>query len=77
MLAFEIILWIAIVYLLCGILFAIPFALVGAADIDEGAQGAPWGFKLIIIPGTAIFWPLLLGKWIRARRSKRGKARTR
>ena len=67
MLVLEVISWIVIVYLLCGILFAIPFVLIGVDKIDEGAKGASWGFKIIIIPGTTIFWPLLLRKWIRAR----------
>ena len=53
------------VYLGAGLLFAIPFVLKGVSQIDEGAVGSKWGFRLIIIPGTIVFWPLLLKKWIK------------
>lgn len=61
----EIILWMITLYLACGLAFAIPFVLRGVEKIDEGARGSKWGFKLIIIPATTVFWPLLLRKWIR------------
>lgn len=66
----EIILWLVSLYLVCGLAFAIPFILKGVEKIDEGAQGATWGFKVIIIPGTAVFWPLLLRKWIQEKKKK-------
>ncbi|HEV8287203.1 MAG TPA: hypothetical protein VGQ09_23000 [Chitinophagaceae bacterium] len=54
-------------YLLSGFLFVIPFVIKGVTVIDpDGAQGTKWGFRLIIIPGTIVFWPLLLKKWLRA-----------
>ncbi len=52
------------VYLIAGLVFAVPFVIKGVVKIDEGAQGSGWGFRLIIIPGTIIFWPLLLKKWM-------------
>ena len=51
-------------YLGLGLVFAIPFALVGAKKIDPAAVEGTWGFKLLIIPGSTIFWPLLLRRWI-------------
>ena len=58
---------IAGLYFLSGFLFAIPFLIKGVTVIDpEGAHGTKWGFRLIIIPGTIVFWPLLLKKWLRA-----------
>jgi len=68
MLVLEIILWMIILYLACGLVFAIPFVLKGVEEIDEGARGATWGFKLIIIPATTVFWPFLLRKWIREKK---------
>jgi hypothetical protein len=53
-------------YLLCGFLFAIVFLIKGVSKIDEGAHGGSIGFRIIIIPGTMVFWPLLLKKWIKA-----------
>lgn len=50
-------------YLACGLVFAIPFALVGVRKIDPHAAHGSWGFRLLIIPGTLAFWPLLLKRW--------------
>ena len=50
-------------YLACGLVFAIPFALVGAKKIDPHAAHGSWGFRLLVIPGTMAFWPLLLRRW--------------
>ena len=51
------------VYLACGVVFAIPFALIGVKRIDPHAAHGSWGFRLLIIPGTMAFWPLLLKRW--------------
>jgi hypothetical protein len=50
-------------YLACGLLFALPFALVGVKRIDPHAAHGSWGFRLLVIPGTIAFWPLLLRRW--------------
>ena len=52
------------VYLACGLMFAIPFALIGVKRIDPHAAHGSWGFRLLIIPGAMGFWPLLLKRWI-------------
>ncbi len=54
------------IYLLCGLVFALAFVTKGANKIDEGAQHSTIGFKIIIIPGTMVFWPILLNKWLKA-----------
>ncbi len=50
-------------YLLLGMLFAVPFAFIGAQRIDPHAAGAGWGFRLLLIPGAVAFWPWLLHRW--------------
>ena len=65
-----IILLLAAAYLLMGLLFVIPFVIKGVTRIDEGASGSGWGFRLIIIPGTMVFWPLLLKKWVKKTQAK-------
>ena len=65
MIAVAIILIIVAVYLAAGLLFAIPFVIKGVTQIDESAIGSKWGFRLIIIPGVIVFWPVLLMKWMR------------
>lgn len=51
------------IYLALGLLFAIPFALIGVKRIDPHAAHGSWGFRLLIIPGTMALWPLLLKRW--------------
>lgn len=53
------------IYLICGFVFALAFVFKGARVIDEGASDSTIGFKIIIIPASMVFWPLLLIKWIR------------
>ena len=56
-------------YLACGLLFAVPFILFGVQKIDPQAARGSWGFRLLIFPGAAAFWPLLLGRWFRGVRN--------
>ena len=61
----SIILTIAGGYLLLGFLFAILFLSKGITKVDEAAIDSSWGFRLLILPGTICFWPVLLRKWIK------------
>jgi len=53
------------IYLACGLVFAVPFVCAGVKKIDPHAAHGTWGFRLLIIPGTMAFWPLLLWRWIK------------
>jgi hypothetical protein len=70
MLVVKIILLVVLIYLLAGALFVIPFLFKGITKVDEGAHGVSIGFKIIIIPGVIVFWPVLLKKWMKANREK-------
>ena len=48
------------VYLLLGLLFAVPFVLFLAKRTDHSAKGSTWGFRMIVIPGVTLLWPVLL-----------------
>jgi hypothetical protein len=50
-------------YAAAGIVFAVPFTVRGVGRIDPAASAAPWSFRLLIVPGTVVFWPLLLLRW--------------
>lgn len=50
-------------YLSLGLLFAVPFSLIGVNRIDPHATHGSWGFRLLVIPGIVAFWPLLLRGW--------------
>lgn len=68
------ILLILALYLVAGILFAILFLIKGIEKTDPAAHGSGWGFKLIILPGTIVFWPVLLHKWIQSKHMQHDKA---
>jgi len=50
-------------YAAVGILFAVPFLARGAGHVDPAAAGTSWGFKLLVLPGVAAFWPYLALRW--------------
>lgn len=56
------------VYAAIGAAFAAAFVTVGVSRVDANAVGAPWGFRALIFPGAALFWPLLAARWMKARR---------
>lgn len=56
-------------YWVAGAVFAVAFATRGVQRIDPVAEHAPVGFRLIVMPGAAALWPLLLVRWIRSRSS--------
>lgn len=61
----ETIVAIAAVYVSIGLLFAAAFVTTGVGRIDPSAAHAPIGFRIVILPGTVAFWPLLALRWIR------------
>ena len=64
----QILLILVAIYLVCGFLFMIPFTIKGVDVVDEGAHGSSIGFRIIIIPGIIVFWPVLLRKWIKRKK---------
>lgn len=47
-------------YLFLGSLFAIYFSFYKIRKVDSAAVHAPIGFKLIILPGLILLWPLII-----------------
>jgi hypothetical protein len=62
-------LWLAGSYATGGLLFALAFSAMGVARLDPAARGASWGFRVLILPGAAALWPLLLRRWLRGDRT--------
>lgn len=54
-------------YLAAGLTFALVFAWRGAGAIDGNAGTGSLGFRLLIIPGAALLWPLLAPRWLARR----------
>lgn len=57
------------VYLLVGLVFAVPFVIRGCAVIDAAAVGAGIRFRLMILPASMALWPLLMRRWVQGRGS--------
>jgi uncharacterized membrane protein YdfJ with MMPL/SSD domain len=53
------------VYASLGLVFAVPFVSLGVQRLDSEAQGSGIGFRLLILPGVAAFWPMFLYRWAR------------
>ncbi|MBX9599842.1 MAG: hypothetical protein K2X35_02520 [Bryobacteraceae bacterium] len=56
----------AFAYAACGLVFAIAFLTRGVEQLDPQTRGTGIGFRLLLLPGTAALWPLLLSKWMRS-----------
>jgi|CXWL01.1.fsa_nt_gi hypothetical protein len=50
-----------------GVLFGVAFVARGVERLDPAARGAGWGFRLLILPASAMLWPLLLTRWVSGR----------
>ncbi len=53
------------VYAAFGLLFAVTFVWLGVQRLDSEAQGSGIGFRMLILPGVAAFWPMFLYRWTR------------
>lgn len=58
----ELILAMAGGYALAGLVVGIAFLLFGIERCDAAAIGAH-GFRPLLLPGLALFWPLVIRRW--------------
>lgn len=56
------------IYLMAGLAVGILFVARGVNRVDPAAARSALGFRLLILPGCAALWPLLLTKWLRVAR---------
>lgn len=61
----QLTLWIGGIYLLIGFAFAALFVVFGIGTLDSRATSGTWGFRLLILPGSAFLWPLLARRCLR------------
>jgi hypothetical protein len=61
----ELIVFALAAYLALGLAFAVPFAAFGVGRIDPDARRGTLGFRLLIVPGATLLWPMLLARWVR------------
>ena len=72
MLSSEIASWIVRLvgaYLATGVLFAGPFAFRLVNRLDPVAAHGTAPFRLLLLPGATLLWPLLLARWLRGVRT--------
>ena len=50
-------------YLAIGLVFAVAFVTLGVGKVDAAAHGSSVVFRLLILPGSVAFWPMLAVKW--------------
>lgn len=67
------ILVLAAAYTGLAVFVGLAFVAFGVSRVDSSARGAGWGFRLLILPGAALLWPLILAKWIHALRAVPGE----
>ena len=65
--AAEVVVLLCAVYIACGLAFAPFFVWRGIGLIDPAAKATGLGFRLIILPGVAALWPVLLRRWLTGR----------
>ncbi len=65
--AAEVVVLVCTVYVACGLVFAPFFVWRGAGRLDPAAKSAGLGFRLIVLPGAAALWPVLLRRWLAGR----------
>jgi hypothetical protein len=56
----------AAAYAAIGFIFGACFVAKGVGAVDASAKYSGLGFRLLILPGSALFWPLLAMRWLRA-----------
>ncbi len=57
------------IYFTIGAIFAVLFAVFLVKRVDPGARGWAIGFRLLIMPGVSVFWPLFVWRLIRGQQT--------
>ncbi len=63
----RIFVWFVQGYLAFGVILSVPLALFFLHHIDPAARGGTWGFRIIVLPGLILLWPLFLGRLVSKR----------
>ena len=66
----EALLDLATAWLGVGAVTAVAFVPFGVGRVETGAVGA-WPFRLLLIPGVLLVWPLVLWRWAQAELGRR------
>jgi hypothetical protein len=59
---------VVVTWLAVGLLVGVPFLAFAAGRVVEGAAGSSLMFRLMMLPGAVLLWPILLYRWFTAGR---------
>lgn len=59
---------IVVTWLAAGLLVGVPFLAFAVGRVVEGAAGSSLMFRLMMLPGAALLWPVVLHRWLTTRR---------
>lgn len=57
----------AVFYAAAGIVLALAFVTWGITRIPPQPAFVTWGARLVLLPGAAALWPIVLRRWLKAR----------
>ena len=57
-------------YVAIGSILAAPLLAFGLPRFDPAVKGAPWTFRALVLPGVVALWPVLMHRWLNARRNR-------
>lgn len=57
-----------------GLVFGLVFISFGVTAVDPAARASRWTFRLLMLPGVVMLWPLMAARWLRARAAERRRA---
>ena len=57
-------------WLAVGVVVAVPFLTFAVGRVIEGAAGSSLLFRLLMLPAATLLWPVVLHRWLTARRSE-------
>ena len=61
---------IVMTWLAAGLIVAVPFLAFAVGRVIEGAAGSSLLFRLMMLPAATLLWPVVLHRWLTARRSE-------
>lgn len=67
--AAETLISVATWYGYAGLAVAALFLLVGLNRIDPAGHGT-WLFRVLLVPGLVLLWPLVLARWFKRERER-------
>ena len=53
-------------YVAIGLITAVAFVSIGVTQVAHASMTL--GARILLVPGATVFWPLIVSRWLKARR---------